>query len=41
METLTANHWTEVKDPFGRVRERIEGEEKDGNLTGGSTESTN
>jgi hypothetical protein len=31
MQILKANHWTEVRDLYGRVRERIEGEEGDGN----------
>jgi hypothetical protein len=25
MQMLTANHWTEIGDPYGRVRERTEG----------------
>ena len=41
MQILTANHWTEVKGPYGRVRGRIEGEEGDGNPIGRPTLSTN
>jgi hypothetical protein len=41
MEILTAKHWTEVRDPYGRVRGRIEGNEGDGNPTGRPTVSTN
>jgi hypothetical protein len=31
MQILRANHWTEVRDPSGRVKGRIEGAEGDGN----------
>jgi hypothetical protein len=31
MQILTSNHWTEVGDSYGRVRERVEGVEGDGN----------
>ena len=41
MQILTANHWTEVRDPYGRVRGRIEGAEGDGNPIGRPTVSTN
>jgi len=41
MPTLTAKHWTEVGDPHGRVRGRIEGTEGDGNPIGRPTVSTN
>ena len=41
MQILTANHWTEVRDPYGRVRGRIEGTEGDGNPIGRPTVSTN
>jgi hypothetical protein len=34
MQILTANHWIEVEDPYGRVRRRIEGAEGDGNPIG-------
>jgi hypothetical protein len=27
MQILTANHWTECRDPYGGIRERIEGKE--------------
>ncbi|EDL24446.1 mCG1048826 [Mus musculus] len=37
MQILTANHWTEVRDPYGRLR-RAEG---DGNPIGRPTVSTN
>jgi hypothetical protein len=41
MYKLTANHWTEVRDPNGRVRGRIEGAEGDGNPIGRPTVTTN
>ena len=41
MQILTANHWTELRDPYGRVRERSEGNEGDGNPIGRPTVSTN
>jgi hypothetical protein len=41
MQILTAKHWMEVKDPYGRVREGIKGTEGDGNPTGRRTGSTN
>jgi hypothetical protein len=34
MQILTANHWTEVRDLYGRVRGRIKGAEGDGNPIG-------
>jgi hypothetical protein len=34
MKILTANHWTEVRDPYGEIRARIEGAEGDCNLIG-------
>ena len=37
MQILTAKHWIEVGDLYGRVRGRIEGIEGDGNLTGEPT----
>ena len=41
MQILTASHWTEDWDPYGRIRERIEGTEGDGNPIGRPTVSTN
>ena len=41
MQILIAKHWTEVRDPYGRVRGRIEGAEGDGNPIGRPTVSTN
>jgi hypothetical protein len=41
MQILTANHWTEVRDPYGGVRGRIERTEGDGNPIGRTTVSTN
>ena len=41
MQVLTANHWTEVGDPYGTVRGRIEGAEGDGNPIGRPTVLTN
>ena len=41
MQILTADHQTEVREPYGRVRGRIEGTEQDGNPTGKPTVSTN
>jgi hypothetical protein len=40
MQILTANHWTEVGDPYGRVMERIDGTERDGNPLGRTTVSS-
>ena len=34
MQILTVDHWTEVGDPYGRVRGRFEGTERDGHLIG-------
>ena len=34
MQIPTAKHWMEASDPYGRVRERIEGPQADGNPTG-------
>ena len=36
-----ANHWTEVRDPYGRGMGRIEADEGDGNPIGRTTVSTN
>jgi len=41
MQILTAIHWTEAGDPYGRIRGKIEGTEWDGNPIGRTTESTN
>jgi hypothetical protein len=41
MQILTANHWTEVWDPYGRDRGRIEGDEWDCNPIGRPMFSTN
>ena len=41
MQILTANHRTEMGDPYGRVRGRIEETEGDGNPIGRPTVSTN
>jgi hypothetical protein len=41
MQILTANHRTELGDPYGRVRGRIEETEGDGNPIGRSRVSTN
>jgi hypothetical protein len=41
MQILTANHWTEVRNSYGRVRGRIEGTEEDANPIGRTTVSTN
>jgi hypothetical protein len=41
MQILTGKHWTELVDPYGRVRERIEGNEGDGNPIEILTVSTN
>jgi hypothetical protein len=38
---LTPNHWTEVGNPYGRVRGKIEGAEVAGNPIGRTTLSTN
>jgi hypothetical protein len=41
MQVLTAKHWIEVRDPYGRAKGTIEGPEGDGNRTGRPTVSTN
>jgi hypothetical protein len=41
MQILTAKHWTEVGDPYGRAKGRIKGTKDDGNPTGRPTVSTN
>ena len=41
MQILTANHWTEVGDLYGRVRGRTEETEVDRNPIGRPTVSTN
>ena len=40
MQIFTANHWTEVRNPYGRVRGSFEGAEGVGNPIG-KTISTN
>jgi hypothetical protein len=41
MQILPANHWTDVGDPYGRVRGRVEGAERNGNPIGRPTVSPN
>ena len=41
MQMLSANHWIEIRRQYGRVGERIEGAEGDGNTMGRITVSTN
>jgi hypothetical protein len=41
MQILKVNHWTEVREPYGRVRRRIEDAEGDGNPIRKPTVSTN
>ena len=41
MQIPTDKHWTEVRDPYRRVRGRTEGPQGDGNPTGRPTVSTN
>jgi hypothetical protein len=41
LQILTAKHWTELGDPYGRVRERSEDNEGDGNPIEILTVSTN
>jgi hypothetical protein len=41
MQTLTCNHWTALRDLYGRAGERIEGAEGYGNLIERTTVSTN
>jgi hypothetical protein len=41
MQILTAKHYTEVRDPYGRVRRRSKGTEKDWSPIGRPTLSTN
>jgi hypothetical protein len=40
MQILIANHWSEVRAPYGRVRGRTEGAEEDCNPIGRTTSST-
>jgi hypothetical protein len=37
MQIVTAKHWIQNEDPYGRVRIRIKGTEGDGKPIGGST----
>jgi hypothetical protein len=41
MQILTANHWTQVGNPYGRVRGRIKGTEGDDDPIRRPTMSTN
>jgi hypothetical protein len=41
MQILTANHWTEDRKPYGRVRGSIEGAERGSKPIGRLTLSTN
>jgi hypothetical protein len=41
VQILTVKHRTEVGDPCGRVRGRIEGDKRDGNPIGRATVSIN
>jgi hypothetical protein len=41
MQILTANHWTEARDPYGRVRRRTERTEGGGNPIGRLAVSSN
>ena len=41
MQIVRTKHWTKVRDPYGRVRAKIEGAEGDGNLIRRPTVSTN
>jgi hypothetical protein len=41
MQILIDNHWTEVREPYERVRGRIKGAKGDDNSLGRSTVSTN
>ena len=41
MHIFTAKHWKEVRVPYGRVWERIEGTKEDGNSIGRLRMSTN
>jgi hypothetical protein len=41
MQTLTANHWIEAKDQYGRVKGMTKGAEEDCNPIGRITVSTN
>jgi hypothetical protein len=41
MQILTVIHWTEIENPCGRVRGRIEEPKGDGNSTERPTVSTN
>jgi hypothetical protein len=40
MQKLTANHWTEVGDLYGRVRGRTDRAKEDDNLIGKTAAST-
>jgi hypothetical protein len=41
MQIPTGKHWMNVRDPYGRVRKRIEGTERNGSSIGKLTMSTN
>jgi hypothetical protein len=41
MQILPAKHWTEVRNPYGQIRGRIEGDEGGSNPIGRITVSTN
>ena len=41
MQILTANHWTEVGDPYGGIKGKTEGIEREGYLIGRPPVSTN
>jgi hypothetical protein len=41
MQILTANHWTEVRYPYVRVRAKIEGTDRDGHPIGRPIVSSN
>jgi hypothetical protein len=41
MQILRANHWTDIRNPHGRVRERIKGAKEYANSIGRPTVSTN
>ena len=41
MDVDTPNHWTEVRDPYGGIRGRIEGAEGEGDPIGRPAVSTN
>jgi hypothetical protein len=41
MQILSHNHWPQVRDPYGRISERIDGAEREVNTIGRIAVETN